>query len=354
VPNVRVIGLGVLKPNRNPIQKYCEEVYQEVIMIKSLAVMAAAMILSDISATSQATSVEGALATDPTEPILLRDENQASGDLAEKIRALGSSNPNERAAAICSIGKLGPRALDAIPSLIQVLGDATETGHMTCDASGKWVRASGIIDESSIGKEAAKALASIGPPAVDQLAGALRNTNWGVRANSALALALINDERTIELLVGASTDGAWQVRELATWGMGLKSDKRVVGPLLLALRDREPVVRAQAAWALGMQGDESVVESLSSALKDESVTVQAQAAWALGMKGNEHTVEPLIAALKSDDKRVRSQAAWALGMHGDYRAVNALTVATKDENAEVRRQALWALEMVGMKGKPSR
>src|SRR6185503_6545146 len=45
--------------------------------------------------------------------------------LTEKIRALGSTNPIERASAACQIGEMGRRAAQAIPHLIRMLADDT-------------------------------------------------------------------------------------------------------------------------------------------------------------------------------------------------------------------------------------
>src|SRR5262245_40582244 len=55
-------------------------------------------------------------------------------DLSEKMQLLRSANPVERAKAACQIGAMGKRAEQAIPSLIQMLGDDAQiNGEVYCD-----------------------------------------------------------------------------------------------------------------------------------------------------------------------------------------------------------------------------
>ena len=274
--------------------------------------------------------------------------DEIPADVRDKMNALNSSDPVERASAACALGEMGARAVPAIPFLIKTLGDDTPVPQVKCWENG----GSRKLDfnksaKTSPGERAAHALAVIGRPAVEPLIAVLKVEDWRVRDNAAWALGVISDPRTVEPLIASLKDQDWHVRRESAWGLGLKKDQRGIEPLIVALRDQEWEVRKQAAWALGLQGDTRSVEPLSAALKDERWEVREQAAWALGLKGDDRAVEPLSAALSDKEWQVRKEAAWALGLKGDDRAVEPLLSALKDEHWEVRAQAAWAL---GLKG----
>jgi HEAT repeat protein len=274
--------------------------------------------------------------------------DEIPADVRDKMNALNSSDPVERASAACALGEMGARAVPAIPFLIKTLGDDTPVSHDKCWENGSSrklnIKASA---KTSPGERAAHALAVIGRPAVEPLIAVLKVEDWRVRDNAAWALGIISDPRTVEPLIASLKDQDWHVRRESAWGLGLKKDQRSIEPLIVALGDREWEVRKQAAWALGLQGDERAVEPLNAALKDERWEVREQAAWSLGLKGDERAVEPLSTALSDKEWQVRKEAAWALGLKGDERAVEPLLSALKDEHWEVRAQAAWAL---GLKG----
>jgi HEAT repeat protein len=267
----------------------------------------------------------------------------SQADLARLIETLKSPNALERASAACKLGEMGESAAPAISHLIHLLGDETRVGAFDCGRGRNTVQ----NDEDTVARVAGVALARIGPLAVDPLALVLKTQEVPARKNSAFALGLLKDDRTVALLIAAITDSAGQVRAQAAWGLGLKHDSRAVEPLINALKDAEWEVRAQAAWASGLVGNRDSVEPLSAALKDSHARVRSQAAWALGLKGNKDAVEPLMVALKDPDAQVRSQAAWALGLKGDIRAVESLVEALKDTDGHTRSEAAWAL---GLKG----
>jgi HEAT repeat protein len=278
---------------------------------------------------------------------VVQDPEPAPAGLADKIRALSSSNALERASAACQIGEMGKRAAQAIPMLIQVLGDDTQiNAEIDCGERNKW-RGKHSDQPTTPGEMAALALASIGEPSVEPVIAAMRNDSSIVRRNAVWSLGIIHDPRTVAAVINASRDSDPRVRENAVWGMGLKQDKSVVEPLIAALADGEWKVREKGAWSLGLQGDSRSVEPLTNALRDQNAKVREQVAWALGLKGNKDAVEPLTNALHDAEWRVREKAAWALGLKGDNRAVDPLIAALKDENVQVREQAAWALGLRG-------
>ena len=315
--------------------------------MKKLGMVATVISFCSLAAVLYAAAVDDTKAAQPVELQTQRETRQTEVNVAEKIRALSSADPTERASAACSLRSIGKRAAPAIPALIKMLADDTPVSRINCEGHESWRRGDGNPDEDSPGKQAALALAAIGDEAIDPLINHLRDSDWRARKNSAFALGLIKNPHTVEPLIDSLRESAWQVRQQAAWGLGLKQDPRVVEPLMGALKDGDWQVREQAAWALGLQGDERSVEPLTVALSDSGEKVRAQAAWALGLKGDRRAVEPLVAALRDQNAHVRSQAAWALGLKGDKRAVEGLMAALKDLDAHVRSQAAWAL---GLKG----
>src|SRR5262249_61654991 len=61
---------------------------------------------------------------------------QSGGDTSMSMNALHSSNATERAFAACALGRLG--AVEAIPALINLLGDDTPIHPIKCWGSGDW------------------------------------------------------------------------------------------------------------------------------------------------------------------------------------------------------------------------
>src|SRR5262245_34103632 len=94
---------------------------------------------------------------------LTQGTSSSPADLSEKLRLLSSPDPVERATAACQIGAMGKSAAQAIPHLIQMLGDDTKiTGGIFCNGNGKGRHFGGEEDATTPGKVAAGALAAIG------------------------------------------------------------------------------------------------------------------------------------------------------------------------------------------------
>lgn len=207
-------------------------------------------------------------------------------DASKRIQQLGSSNPRDRAVAICSLGRTGEPG--AIPSLIQVLSDdEIIPAPLGCWDSGSWSPALRSFHHSSPGEEAAMALAAMGASAVDPLIGALRDPNPSVRRNAAWAIGEIRGGHSVD------RSGA-------------------LDPMVLALSDSDSSVRRAAAFSLGEIRDARTATNLISALSDEDAGVREMAAWALGEMKASIASEALTVASNDQDKQVRRKARWAL------------------------------------------
>ena len=139
---------------------------------------------------------------------------------------------------------------------------------------------------SAASRNAAYALAAMGPPAVPALRDAMHDDAEAVRTLAAGTLA----------------------------EMG-RAGRESVPELVHALRDESTAVRRQAAEALGVVGARaSAVPALIDALGDDGNRVRRSAALALARVGREaeEAVPALVRALRDPDKYVRGKAALAL------------------------------------------
>jgi HEAT repeat protein len=300
--------------------------------------------------------------TGHTQPTISKDtiSSDIPADVRAEIEGLYAADAATRAQAASHLGKMGARAIPAIPFLVKLLGDEQKVelypgAHTT-----------------SPGQEARKALVKIGKPAVEHLLLALQDKDWLIRSGAAWVLGEIKDKRAlepldklmrtdknivvvpyyaaealgkidIERLIAALRDEDSRIREIAAEGLGRLKDARAVEPLLSALLDKKKEVRRAAAEALGKIKSPKAVKPLIDALQDTDGYVREHAALALGEIKDPGAVAPLIAALQHKDWATRWKAAWALGEIKDARAVEPLIVALQDKKAEVRHRAAWAL-----------
>src|SRR5215813_10499980 len=212
---------------------------------------------------------------------------QSGGDSSMSMNALRSTNATERAFAACALGRLG--AVEAIPALINLLGDDTPIQPIKCWDSGGWSPARHTFKQASPGEQAAIALASLSQSAVEPLIAALNNGDPCVRRNA-----------------------AWAIGEIRG-GLGTNRNA-AVEPLIATLSDVDPWVRVAAAFSLGEMRSSEATESLIAALGDEEWNVRSMAAWALGEMKARAAFESLRSlSLRDQNEWVRRKAVWALG-----------------------------------------
>jgi len=155
---------------------------------------------------------------------------------------------------------------------------------------------------------------------IEELIKKLKDENWRVRWNAALALREIGDKRAIEPLINALRDGYSDVRNAAFKALEeiepewhkTEVAKRQVPEFINALRDRDSDVRSAAAWVLGKIGDERSVEPLINALMDEYWHVREAACKALGKIKDQKAIKFLINTLRDGYSDVRNAAFKAL------------------------------------------
>ncbi len=244
-------------------------------------------------------------------------QTAAQHDVADTLRTLTAGDPTERAAAACALGRA--HAVEAIPALVEMLGDDSPVAPVQCWTEGRWSPALSSFKQPTPGEQAAIALAAMGKLAVAPLVAALRDANPSVRRNAAWAIGEVTGGLAIDRsaavmpLVALLRDADGWVRAAAARALGELRPARAGDELIAALADAHPLAREYAAWALGEMKDRRAVEGLSERLlNDNSAGVRAEAAKALGEIAAPEAAAALNKALNDSDERVRAEARSAL------------------------------------------
>ena len=207
----------------------------------------------------------------------------------------------------------------------------------------------------------------IGRRAVEPLIELLKNQDFDVRCNAAMALGDIGDARAVPALIEGLEDNPMVFSALGKIGdartvpllldglrqgrfrklvneecvmeaLGDIGDARAVPLLIEALKDA--LLEKELAYfghirtpaeALGKIGDTRALPVLLDALKHQDWAARQVGAEALGKLGDDQAVPPLIEALTDNAEAVRNTAAKVLGDIGDARAVPPLIEALKDD-----------------------
>ena len=230
---------------------------------------------------------------------------------------LNATSADERAMSACKAGREGK--VDAIPSLLAMLGDDSKTQLIECWKSGRWSPALQTFKHPSPGEQAAIALASMGRRALLPLSQQLDNSNAAVRRNSAWAIGELTNMRpgeragAVPQLINLLGDSDEWVRMAAARALGEVRDERALTRLVATLGDDNWRVRELVVWALSEMKDERAVTALCSVLlSDARVEVRRGAAEALGEIANVAAIPSLKQALNDVDSSVSAKAAWAI------------------------------------------
>jgi len=233
---------------------------------------------------------------------------------------LNATSADERAMSACRAGREGN--VNAIPSLVAMLGDDSKTQLITCWDSGRWSPALQTFKHPSPGEQAALALASMGRKAFRPLSQQLDNANAAVRRNA-----------------------AWAIGELTNMMPGERAD--AAPQLINLLGDSDEWVRMAAARALGELRDERALTRLVAALGDDNWQVRQVVVWALSEMKDDRAVTALCSVLLSDVRvEVRRGAAEALGEIASEAAVPSLKQALNDADSSVSTKAAWAISEI--------
>ena len=295
-----------------------------VMMLAALAVLSVSALSLSMFTLELQTDVRGAV-TQTVERLELHATQEPTTPAVPASAARNEAQPNartaeDRAIAACQAGRRGD--VEAIPSLIAMLGDDTKIQSFICWDTGRWSPALQTFKQPSPGEQAAIALASFGPPAYGPLTQQLDSSNATVRRNA-----------------------AWAIGELTRMLPSARSG--AVPQLITLLGDSDEWVRMAAARALGELRDERALMRLIATLSDDQWRVRELATWALSEMKDERAVAPLCSVLLSDARvEVRRQAAEALGEIASAEALPALKQALNDPEARVSAKAAWAISEI--------
>ena len=199
--------------------------------------------------------------------------------------------------------------------------------------------------DQAVRAAAISALVSIGEPAVMDLGNCLRDQDLAVQEAAASILSSIADVRVIDPLISALVSEDWVVRMHSSKAIGRLASPQAVSTLVLLLQDKVPAVRDEAMVALKNIGEQAVIP-LEIALKDKDWRTRLTATEALGVLGSKTAVQPLIEIVQSDpDTAVRQDAIRALGCIGDSSATEQLLRVLNEPRLQV--QAIEALGKIG-------
>jgi HEAT repeat protein len=199
--------------------------------------------------------------------------------------------------------------------------------------------------DRAVRQAAIGALTAIGEPSVPVLGLCLSDPQPGVQEAASSVLAVIADERVLAPLITALGNQDWIVRMHAAKALGRIKDERAIEPLIPLLQDKVKAVREEVSITLAAIGD-AALPSLLDALKHPEWLVRLHAVEALAKSRSADAVEPLLWALFNDhDQAIREDVVRALGDLGDGRAMEFLVMAMKEPG--LRPLAVDALGKIG-------
>jgi HEAT repeat protein len=290
------------------------------------------------------------------------DSKSAKPALPVMIEKLKSNDPRARWDAMMYISPMGLDAKEAAPAVLKMVKDgdgvaatvlAAIAGSDATDAIPLLVQVLGEDWDTS------DSLAQIGPPAIPELLKALQKKE-GKRALVVKALGLLapKSRDAIPPLFDAVKDQDKDVRVAAISalaGLGRRV-KDALPALSEALKDEETDVRLAAVQALlAIEGPESkeAMVALKELLSHGEASVRRDAASMLGGLGvpAKGTLSELAPLLKDADGGVRSAAAWAVarikGAEAAHESVEVMLPGLEDKEARIRQESARFLGQLG-------
>jgi len=287
---------------RNDVSHVGGDPHQEVdIAIReALAVVA---ILSSVSARSASVNYEWAFALGAGVPVLPVLLDGAEANLHPRLRTLqylDFSNPGNYP------WRLLMQSLHKFES-----AQRRTTVHVPRDAPPVIQQAARALDSTNE-EERAAALASLGqmnhPAVIEVLAEAVRHPIKQVRCGAAIHLAVYRDGRAIPALLDGIAFGDENVKP---WMLG-NIGHAAVPALLDVMRDENKAVRRAACSQLGRIGGVDVIAALVECLRDPDADNRYGAACGLENAVDPAAIPTLLAAARDPDRNVRDCVLGAL------------------------------------------
>jgi len=197
-------------------------------------------------------------------------------------------------------------------------------------------------DDMHTQSEAAKALGSLGPAAMDVLIQDLTKKDKEHHLVIIKALSEIRDPTPVPVLIGMLKDQNSEVRWGVAIALGEIGDSRATEPLIASLRDYDKYVRYGAAVSLQMLGWKPPTD------EEKAFFLVGLQDWqAVGALGDS-AIPALTTILHDRHSMVRIKAVETLGGIGSTRAIPVLMQSLADEDSDVRWAAVLASEKSGI------
>lgn len=204
------------------------------------------------------------------------------------IDLLDTKSPRERNAIVNIMKKIGPPAIPQLATALKLpKGLAVERA---CMALGE------IADTSSV-------------PALNSVA---RHPRWRVREETLTALGKIGDLRAKEVIIGALSDSIGLVRKAAVVADGKLKLRESAAELVHMLGDDFYGARMTAAEALLKLDTPTVVQLVSDSMNSENPLVGNLGCYVLGKLATQNALEELLYQTQAGSPDRRSHAGEAL------------------------------------------
>ncbi len=277
--------------------------------------------------------------------VQMSDQNVQIKALPLLIEMLANEQDGQvRLAVLDALAQLGPKAVTAVPALVQTL--RTDVGGRGEEASHQDYRA-------------ALALAAIGKPSVDGLIRLLKERKEGVRAEAIMALGRIGPDAgaAVPALIALLADPSARIRREAAIAIP-RMGRAAVDPLIVASRNSNNTARAGAVAALGelVETSAAVHSAILVCTRDSATPVRAAAVRSLARlkMPDDVVLASLKENLRHDDASVRlavvnvllGRRALLVPMRPDLQSL--LTAG----NADVARHAAFLLGYGGPSAAP--
>jgi len=200
-----------------------------------------------------------------------------------------------------------------------------------------------LSNDLNIQSEVAKALGSLGPPAMEVLIRELKKKDKVHTLAIIKALSEIRDPQPVPDLIELLKDENSEVRWGATIALGEIGDKRSIDPLVMSLRDYDKYVRYGAALSLEMLGWTPPND------EEKAFFFVGKQNWKEVASMGDSAIPALANILHDRHNSVRIKAVDILGELRSPRAIPFLMQSLADADSEVRWRAVLASEKSGIK-----
>ena len=197
-------------------------------------------------------------------------------------------------------------------------------------------------DDMHTQSEAARALGSLGPAAMDVLIRDLKKKDKDHHLVIIKALSEIRDPTPVPVLIGMLNDENSEVRWGVAIALGEIGDSRAIEPLIASLRDYDKYVRYGAALSLQVLGWKPPTD------EEKAFFLVGLQDWqAVGVLGDS-AIPALTTILHDRHSMIRIKAVEILGGLRSTRAIPVLMQSLADEDSDVRWAAVLASEKSGI------